>query len=104
MRGQIGLALDNLQAVLSAAGMGLGDVVRLGVYTTDVDEALKHFGFARKINSRRLIHQIEYGRTLAMMGRDAEARTEIQKGLDMPNREADDKDSRERGRKTLDSL
>jgi enamine deaminase RidA (YjgF/YER057c/UK114 family) len=43
MRGQIGLALDNLQAVLSAAGMGLGDVVRLVVYTTDVDEALRHF-------------------------------------------------------------
>ena len=43
MRGQIGLALDNLESVLSGAGMGLGNVVRLGVYTTDVDEALKHF-------------------------------------------------------------
>jgi enamine deaminase RidA (YjgF/YER057c/UK114 family) len=43
MRGQIGLALDNLQAVLSAAGMDLGHVVRLGVFTTDVDEALRHF-------------------------------------------------------------
>jgi enamine deaminase RidA (YjgF/YER057c/UK114 family) len=43
MRGQIGLALDNLEAVLSAAGMGLGDVIRLGVYTTNVDEALKNF-------------------------------------------------------------
>lgn len=42
MRGQIGLALDNLQAVLSAAGMDLKNVIRLGVYTTDVDEALKH--------------------------------------------------------------
>ncbi|WP_375230223.1 RidA family protein [Roseobacter sp. S98] len=43
MRGQIGLALDNLEAVLSQAGMGLGDVIRLGVYATDVDEALKNF-------------------------------------------------------------
>ena len=43
MRAQIVLALDNLQAVLAGAGMGLGDVVRLGVYTTDVDEALKNF-------------------------------------------------------------
>jgi enamine deaminase RidA (YjgF/YER057c/UK114 family) len=43
MRGQIGLALDNLEAVLAAAGMGLGNVVRLGVYATDVDEALKNF-------------------------------------------------------------
>jgi len=43
MRGQIGLALDNLEAVLSGAGMGLSNVIRLGVNTTDVDEALKHF-------------------------------------------------------------
>jgi enamine deaminase RidA (YjgF/YER057c/UK114 family) len=43
MRGQIGLALDNLEAVLKRAGMGFGDVVRLTVYATDVDEALKNF-------------------------------------------------------------
>ena len=43
MRGQIGLALDNLAAVLAAAGMGLANVVRLTVYTTDVDLALQHF-------------------------------------------------------------
>ncbi|MXY42078.1 MAG: RidA family protein [Rhodospirillaceae bacterium] len=43
MRRQIALALDNLEAVLNAAGMGLADVVRLNLYTTDVDEALKHF-------------------------------------------------------------
>ena len=43
MRGQIVLALDNLEAVLAGAGMGLGDVIRLVIYATDVDEALKHF-------------------------------------------------------------
>jgi enamine deaminase RidA (YjgF/YER057c/UK114 family) len=43
MRAQIGLALDNLEAVLAEAGMDLGHVVRLGVYATDVDEALKNF-------------------------------------------------------------
>ena len=43
MRSQIALALDNLEAVLDAAGMGLADVVRLNLYTTDMDEALKHF-------------------------------------------------------------
>ena len=40
MRGQMGLAMGNLQAVLEAAGMGLGDVVKLGVYTTDVDATM----------------------------------------------------------------
>lgn len=43
MRAQITLALDNLEAVLEAAGMTLANVTRLGVYTTDVDEAMAHF-------------------------------------------------------------
>lgn len=43
MRGQIGLALDNLEAVLSEANMELGNIIRLGVFATDVDEALKNF-------------------------------------------------------------
>ncbi len=44
MRGQVMLALDNLEAVLGAAGMGLADITRIGVFTTDVDETMKHFG------------------------------------------------------------
>lgn len=43
MRSQIALALDNLEAVLQAADMGLANITRLGIYTTDVDEAMKHF-------------------------------------------------------------
>jgi enamine deaminase RidA (YjgF/YER057c/UK114 family) len=43
MRGQIGLALDNLETVLIAAGMGLGNVTSLRIYATDVDAALQHF-------------------------------------------------------------
>ena len=43
MRSQMSLALDNLEAVLATANMGLGNVIRLGVYATDVDEALKNF-------------------------------------------------------------
>ena len=43
MRSQISLALDNLEAVLAKADMRLRNVVRLGVYATDVDEALKNF-------------------------------------------------------------
>jgi enamine deaminase RidA (YjgF/YER057c/UK114 family) len=44
MAAQLELALDNLEAVLSAADMTLADIVRLNVYTTDVDELFKHFG------------------------------------------------------------
>ena len=43
MRGQISLALDNLQAVLHAAEMSLAHITQLRIYTTNVDEALKHF-------------------------------------------------------------
>lgn len=43
MRGQIALALDNLEAVLNEAGMDLSNVIKLGIYATDVDEALKNF-------------------------------------------------------------
>jgi enamine deaminase RidA (YjgF/YER057c/UK114 family) len=48
MRGQIDLALNNLEAVLAKAGMSLRDVIRLVVYTTDVDEALKNFDLLGK--------------------------------------------------------
>ncbi|WP_274424881.1 RidA family protein [Chelativorans sp. YIM 93263] len=43
MRNQLTLALDNLEAVLGAAEMGLANITRLSIYATDVDEAMKHF-------------------------------------------------------------
>jgi enamine deaminase RidA (YjgF/YER057c/UK114 family) len=43
MRKQLSLVLDNLETVLAAGGMGFANISRLTIYTTDVDEALKHF-------------------------------------------------------------
>ncbi len=43
MRAQITLALDNLKTVLDGAGMDYGDVIRLTIYATNVDDALKNF-------------------------------------------------------------
>lgn len=43
MRGQFALTLDNLAMVLGAAGMDLTHIIRLNIYTTDVDAALRHF-------------------------------------------------------------
>jgi enamine deaminase RidA (YjgF/YER057c/UK114 family) len=43
MAAQLGLALDNLEAVLAGAGMTLASVVRLNIYTTDLDTLLQHF-------------------------------------------------------------
>lgn len=41
---QLGLAVDNLEAVLKEAGMTLSNLVRLNVYTTDVDALFPHYG------------------------------------------------------------
>jgi enamine deaminase RidA (YjgF/YER057c/UK114 family) len=46
MTKQMELALSNLTTVLGAAGMSMGDVVKLTVYTTDVDELLAGYGTA----------------------------------------------------------
>src|SRR3954471_12153487 len=43
MAAQLELALDNLQAVLAAADMTFANIVRLNVYTTDLDELFKHW-------------------------------------------------------------
>ena len=43
MAAQLDMALDNLEAVLAAAEMTFADIVRLTVYTTDVDELFKHW-------------------------------------------------------------
>jgi enamine deaminase RidA (YjgF/YER057c/UK114 family) len=43
MAAQIELALDNLETVLAGGEMTLANVVRLNVYTTDVDELFKHW-------------------------------------------------------------
>ncbi|MFJ1779634.1 RidA family protein [Streptomyces anulatus] len=44
MAAQLTLSVDNLEAVLSGAGMSLANLVRLNVYTTDVDRLFQHYG------------------------------------------------------------
>lgn len=61
MRAQIGLALDNLETVLKEAGLNLGNVIKLGVYTTDVDEALQNFDL---MGMRFGIHRVSPPMTL----------------------------------------
>ncbi|MCX5254733.1 RidA family protein [Streptomyces canus] len=43
MAAQLALSIDNLQAVLGDAGMSLANLVRLNVYTTDVDLLFPHY-------------------------------------------------------------
>lgn len=41
---QLALAVDNLEAVLTEARMSLANLVRLNVYTTDVDALFPNYG------------------------------------------------------------
>lgn len=43
-------AMDNLEAVLAAAGLGMGDVVKTTIFLTDIDE----FGTVNEIYGGRL--------------------------------------------------
>lgn len=44
MEAQVRMALDNLETVLAEAGMSLSDVVRLNIYTADVDALFASYG------------------------------------------------------------
>jgi tetratricopeptide (TPR) repeat protein len=59
---------------------------------------------AISLNPARCIHYIELGRIYAQMGRKAEARKFIEKGLAMPNKEKDDTEMKEIGQQTLQKL
>ncbi|MGW2621019.1 RidA family protein [Streptomyces sp. NPDC001500] len=55
MAAQLTLSLDNLEAVLAEAGMSLADLVRLNVYTTDVDLLFRHYGvLAARLGAARV--------------------------------------------------
>ncbi|WP_067469692.1 RidA family protein [Actinomadura macra] len=43
MAAQLALSIDNLEAVLSEAGMSLASLVRLNIYTTDVDQLFEQY-------------------------------------------------------------
>ncbi|MER7955860.1 RidA family protein [Streptomyces sp. NPDC096030] len=44
MAAQLALSVANLEAVLGEAGMSVANLVRLNVYTTDVDLLCRHYG------------------------------------------------------------
>jgi tetratricopeptide (TPR) repeat protein len=67
-------------------------------------DAVRCFEKAITLNTNRLMHYIELGRTYAQMGRDADARRFITKGLEMPETEKDDPETKTLGREILKKL
>jgi len=94
------------QAMANIGGVvrGIALVVYGGLPEASLQEAERCLKKAQSLNPNRLIHQIELGRTYAMLGRDAEARKLIESGLSMPNKEKDDAETKARGRETLKEL
>lgn len=67
MAGQVRQAMDNLETVLGAAGQTLADVVRLDIYTTDLDA---YFPVSSIVNDRFGSHgNIPVGGVLAQVSR-----------------------------------
>ncbi|MFE5854319.1 RidA family protein [Streptomyces sp. NPDC056500] len=55
MAAQLALSIDNIEAVLTEAGMTLTNLVRLNVYTTDVDTLFRHYGvLASRLGAARV--------------------------------------------------
>jgi tetratricopeptide (TPR) repeat protein len=68
------------------------------------EDAERCFMKAIALNPKRLMHYIELGRTYEKMGRDADARLFITKGLAMPETEYDDPETKNLGRQILKKL
>lgn len=66
MRAQIGLAMDNLESVLGAADMTLANVVRLTIYTPELDEVFANFD---ALSSRLAAFDVKPAQTLIGVSR-----------------------------------
>lgn len=66
MRGQVVLAFENLDAVLEAGNMSLANVVKLVLYTTDIDALISEFGV---IGSLMKAANIAPAQTMVQVGR-----------------------------------
>ncbi len=56
MAGQISKSIDNIEAVLAQADMTLANVVRLNVYTTDVDAFVENAAAMGRLNEAGCRH------------------------------------------------
>jgi tetratricopeptide (TPR) repeat protein len=65
------------------------------------EDSVKDFEKAVQLNPHRLANHIGLGRAYAALGKTAEAREELERGLSMPNQEKDDPYVKEQGRETL---
>ncbi len=68
------------------------------------EKAAEYFQKAIAVGPPRAVNHIEYGRALAALGRNDEARRQFQKGLALPSADKDDEETKRRGREALRRL
>lgn len=83
---------------------GLAKLFYGGLPEASFEKALEELDIARQLRPDRLLHQVEYGRTLLLMGRKEEGIRQLKKGLAMPNTEKDDPETKLRGQRTLEQF
>jgi tetratricopeptide (TPR) repeat protein len=92
--------LANLNAVLRA----VAQLIYGKLPAASNEEAVKAFQKACELNPRRVGNWVELGRALAALGKNAEAKTALERGLALPNRMRDDPETKERARAALQRL
>jgi tetratricopeptide (TPR) repeat protein len=91
-------------ADVSGVKRALANVIYGKLPAATNEEAVNCFQKAIALNPKRLMHYIELGRTYGQMGRPADARKFIEKGLAMQETEKDDPETKQKGRDILKKL
>jgi len=92
--------LANLNSVLRA----IAQLIYGKLPTASNEAAVENFKKAIELNPRRLANFVELGRAYAALGQEDEARTALEKGLSLPNRQRDDPETKNRARAALKKL
>jgi tetratricopeptide (TPR) repeat protein len=92
--------LANLNPVLRA----IAQLIYGTLPVASNDEAAKAFKKAIELNPKRVANYVELGRTLVELGKKDEAKSALEKGLGLPNKQRDDPDAKDRARAALKKL
>jgi tetratricopeptide (TPR) repeat protein len=83
---------------------GVVKMVYGGVPPASNEEAVRLLSKAVALAPQRVSHRVELGRAYLALGREDEARAQLQQGLSLPDREKDDPESKRRATAALKDL
>jgi tetratricopeptide (TPR) repeat protein len=92
--------LANLNGVLRA----IAQLIYGKLPSASNEEAVKAFQKACELNPRRVGNWVELGRSYVELGKEAEAKAALEKGIALPNKMRDDPETKDRARAALKKL